>query len=226
MATLKSFGCSFIFGSDLLDSTANSEIYVPSQHTWPAHVAQHLNFEYECHACPGSGNLQILERLLNQLPTTTSSDLVVVGWTWIDRFDYYHGNHDSGSGLSPWITIMPTDDTDLAKTYYRDLHSEYKDKFNCLSYIRLAIDSLKQKNIPFVMTYMDRLLFDKRWNTSPGVLEMQSLIEPYMTMFDSQTFLEWSRKHNYPESANWHPLEEAHQNAFELVKTQTFNVKI
>jgi hypothetical protein len=226
MATLKSFGCSFIFGSDLLDNTANSEISAPSQRTWPAHVARHLNVEYECHAMPGSGNLQILERLLNQLPTTTSSDLIVVGWTWIDRFDYYHDNHDSASGLSPWITIMPTDDTDLAKTYYQDLHSEYKDKFNCLSYIKLAIDSIKQKNIPFVMTYMDRLLFDKRWNTSPSILEMQSLIEPYMTMFDSQTFLEWSRKHNYPESANWHPLEEAHQNAFEFIKTLNLKLKI
>ena len=70
------------------------------------------------------------------------------------------------------------------------------------------------------MTYMDRLLFDKRWNASPSILEMQSFIQPHMTMFDDQTFLEWSRKHNYPESTNWHPLEDAHQNAFELIKSK------
>ena len=226
MAILKSFGCSFIFGSELLDSDIDSVICTPSQHTWPALVAKHLDFEHECHAFPGSGNLQILERLLNQLPTTTSSDIVVIGWTWIDLFDYWDNSRNADSEVSPWITIMPTDDTDLAKIYYRDLHSEYKDKFNCLSYIKLAIDSLKQKNIPFVMTYMDRLLFDQRWNTSPSILEMQSYVQPYMTMFDNQTFLEWSRKHNYPESANWHPLEEAHQNAFELLKTHNLKAKI
>jgi hypothetical protein len=168
---------------------------------------------------PGSGNLQILERLLNQLPATNSGDLVVVGWTWIDRFDYYNPNYDRKASLTPWSTIMPIDQTDLAKTYYKHLHSEYKDKFSCLSHIKLAIDTLKQRNIPFVMTYMDRLLFDQRWHVSCGVTDMQSYIEPHMTTFDQLTFLEWSRKHNYSISPTWHPLEQAHLDAFELIKS-------
>ena len=113
---------------------------------------------------------------------------------------------------------MPVDQSDLAATYYKHLHSEYNTKFSCLSYIKLAIDTLKQHNIPFVMTYMDNLLFDQRWHISPGVIHLQSYVKPHMIMFNQMTFLEWSRHGQYAESPAWHPLEEAHQAAFDLIK--------
>jgi len=206
---LKSFGCSFIFGSDLADDGRDLPYATYSQLTWPAHLAQNFGHAYECHARPGAGNLQILEQILNQATKSTRSDLFVVGWTWIDRFDYYPVNPASSS-KSPWRTIMPVDTTELAKVYYRDLHSEYRDKFTCLSYIKLAIDTLNQKEIPFIMTYMDGLLFDQRWHTTSAVLDLQEYVKPHMTTFEDQSFLEWSRRHGYPESDSWHPLEEAH----------------
>ena len=201
---LKSFGCSFIFGSDLADV----QPYAASQLTWPALLAQHLEHQYECHARPGAGNLQILEKILNQTSNKNGHDLFVIGWTWIDRFDYY--NPDYNKTRQDWSTIMPVDTTALAKTYYRELHSEYRDKFTCLSYIKLAIDTLNQKEIPFIMTYMDKLLFDQQWHTTPAVLDLQAYIKPHMTTFEGQSFLEWSRANGYPESDAWHPLEAAH----------------
>jgi hypothetical protein len=208
--TLKSFGCSFIFGSDLADDGRDGPYATPSQLTWPALLAQHLGHQYECHARPGSGNLQILERMLNQAATSSGTDLFVIGWTWIDRFDYYDSNYDPTTKRTPWSTVMPIDKTSVAKTYYKHLHSEYRDKFSCLSYIKLAIDTLDQHGIPFVMTYMDELLFDRRWHISPSVTELQSYIRPRMTTFDGQTFLDWSRRHKFAVSDTWHPLEQAH----------------
>lgn len=216
---LKSFGCSFIFGSELADDGRDGPYATPSQLTWPAHLAQHLGRSYQCYARPGSGNLQILERLLNQAATGSGEDLFVVGWTWIDRFDYYDSNYNPKTKKTPWSTIMPIDNSDIAKIYYRDLHSEYRDKFTCLSYIKLAIDTLNQKNIPFVMTYMDELLFDQQWHISPGVQQLQDFVKPYMTTFKGQTFLNWSRQCGYPESDLWHPLEEAHQNGANIIKS-------
>ena len=140
---LKSFGCSFIYGTDL----ASTDL------TWPGLLAQHINYEYQCHARPGSGNLQILEKILNQT-TTNDSAFYVVGWTWIDRFDYAEPANDQ------WKTIMPVDTDKIASNYYRDLHSQYRDKLTTLIYIKTAIDCLKQKNYPFVMTYMDELIFE------------------------------------------------------------------
>ena len=209
---LKSFGCSFIFGSDLSDADPN--LPLPSQNTWPALFSWHLGYEYSCYARPGSGNLQILEKILNQ-SADNNNDMFVINWSWIDRFDYYNPDYtrDTGDLWQDWTTIMPAIDTETAKIYYRDLHSEYCDKFTNLSYIKLAIDALTQKGIPFIMTYIDTLMFDQQWHVTPAVIDLQNYIKPYMTTFDGGTFLEWSRKNNYPISEAWHPLEQAHRAA-------------
>jgi hypothetical protein len=211
---VKIFGCSFVFGSELTDAVCDANNLQPSQLTWPALLAQNVKLDYTCHARPGSGNLQILEQILNQaaIPDTA---IFVISWTWIDRFDYCQ----SSTGRHNWKTIMPVDEDHNAQVYYRDLHSEYRDKFTNLTYIKLAIDTLTQKQIPFVMTYMDELLFDQRWNTSAAVTDLQQYTYPYMTKFDGMTFLDWSRKHGYPETSNWHPLEQAHAAAADLIKS-------
>jgi hypothetical protein len=208
--TLKSFGCSFMFGSDLKDDGRNGPRATPSQFTWPALLAQHKGMYYSCHARPGSGNLQILERMLNQIPVSNSSDLFVIGWTWTDRFDYWNEDFDPRKKPTAWSTIMPIDITDLAKTYYRDMHSEYRDKFTSLCNIKLAIDTLNQLEIPFVMTFQDERLFDNQHHTSESILDLQSYIKPRMTTFEGLTFLDWSREHGFEISPAWHPLEAAH----------------
>ena len=82
---LKSFGCSFIYGSELADASANK--IIPSNNTWAAHLAGHLNYNYKCYARPGGGNLQILERVLREISGGKQA-LYIIGWTWIERFDY------------------------------------------------------------------------------------------------------------------------------------------
>ena len=67
------------------------------------------------------------------------------------------------------------------------------------------------------MTYIDELLFDQQWNTSPAVKYLQTYVRPYMTTFDGQNFLDWSRKNGYPETESWHPLEAAHSGAGEYM---------
>ena len=88
--------------------------------------------------------------------------------------------------------------------------------------MRLVIDVLKQKGFPFIMTYIDDLTFDQRWNVMPGILELQQYIQPYMTTFNGLTFLEWSKEKGFEISQTQHPLEAAHQSAFELI--QSYNL--
>jgi hypothetical protein len=213
---LKSFGCSFIFGTDLADDGRESKRPSASNLTWPAQIAKKLSYQYQCYARPGAGNLQIMEQVLNQCADPEPS-MFVIGWTWIDRFDYYNAHWNPGQSLSPWQTIMPIDQDALATTYYRDLHSEYRDKLTNLTYIKLVLDTLQQKNIPLVMTYMDRLLFDKRWHVTSAVTYLQNHIESAMTLFDSQTFLEYSRSNNFEISDRLHPLELAHASGAEVI---------
>ena len=217
--TLKSFGCSFIFGSDLKDTNIvnprSRKIY--SRYSWPALLANTLEYKYECYAYPGVGNLMILESVLDQITVSTSSDFFVIGWTWIDRFDYYNHNYYAHDDAHPWLTIRPDKKTKQYEMYYKELHSDYRDKLTCLGYAKLVIDTLNQKSIPFLMTYMDELLFDCKHNTSSAVTVLQDYVKPYMTQFEGQTFLDWSRGKGYPEALNWHPLEEAHAAAAEYL---------
>lgn len=209
---LKSFGCSFIFGSELHDDGFGGPYARASNHTWPALLAQYLGYGYQCHARPGSGNLQILERVLDEI-CQTPPDLCVIGWTWIDRFDYNDSENDR------WKTITPTDTDELADYYYRNLHSQYRDKFTTLTAIKMAVDELQRRQIPFIMTYMDDLIFETQWHCKPVIVEMQQQIQPHLTNFEGDNFLEWSRKKGFAIGTRGkHPLEDAHRAAFELIK--------
>lgn len=210
---LKSFGCSFIFGSDLLDVECNRYTTTGSAFTWPALLAKDLNYDYCCYARPGIGNLQILERLLNQIANNDDS-YYVINWTWIDRFDYINSQD-----TSTWDTIVPANTNNISTMYYKHLHNQYYDKLTTLLYIKLAIDTLTQAQRPFIMTYIDELIFETKWHTSPAIIELQNYIRPYLITFDNQTFLEWTKEKGFPISETLHPLEEAHQAAFELIKS-------
>lgn len=211
---LKSFGCSFIFGTDLHDDSRHTPKATFSQYTWPALLARSRGWDYACYARPGAGNLEILERLLSQL-TDVEPAVYVVGWTWIDRFSYT--GEQNNWWRSPWQSLMPIDTDSVAKTYYRSLHSELRDKFTTLVNIRTAIDCLQQQGHRFIMTYMDDLTFDQRWNTTPAVTQLQGYCQPHMTQFDRANLLEFSRGRGYEISNTQHPLEAAHQAAFELI---------
>jgi hypothetical protein len=216
---LKSFGCSFIFGSELADEGRDLPIPTPSNFTWPAYLARYLKYDYQCYARPGSGNLQIAERVLSHA-TDVDDSMFIVGWTWIDRFDYTNStisNSQEASQWTNWRTIMPVDETKLAKTYYQGLHTEYRDKLTTLMSIRLVIDTLKQKNIPFLMTYIDDLIFDQQWHVTPAVTDLQEYVLPYMTTFDNLNFVGWSKKNRYPITKIGHPLEEAHAAAGDYI---------
>ena len=215
---LKSFGCSFIFGTDLPDAIAIPGQVWPSLLTWPAVLAKNFNYQYECFARPGAGNLQIAEQVLSQAPNSSDS-VFVINWSWIDRFDHWAGigKHPNWINGNKWQTIVPTDTTKVAKIYYQNLHSEYQDKLTSLMLIKLVIDTLKQKNIPLVMTCMDDLIFDQQWHTTPAVVDLQEYVRPYIFSFEGQTFLDWSRANGYPISTTLHPLEAAHRAAGEYM---------
>jgi hypothetical protein len=221
---LKSFGCSFTFGTDLADDGRGEPYAKSSQLTWPALLAKDLNYEYNCYARPGSGNLRILETILTQASDFTANDLFVIGWSWIDRFDYTveltgRDHIYDVVGLNVWRTIMPVDADNKAHIYYKELHSEFRDKLTTLINIKIAIDTLKQKNIPFVMTYMDDLMFDTKWHATSAIVDLQEYILPYMTTFEGNTFLNWSKQKGFPISETLHPLEAAHQAGFELIRS-------
>lgn len=196
---LKSFGCSHIFGSDLIPN--NSKI--PSLKTWPALLAQHLKMDYECFAWPGIGNLRIAEQILAQ--DTKEPALFVINWTYIDRFDYIH------PATNTWTTIRPSMADRVSDTYYRLFQSEYRDKLTTLMHMKLCIDTLALNNIPFIMCNTDNLLFETKWHTSPAIIELQRSIESHIKTFNCKNFIEYAKENGHPVSTHDHVLESGHQ---------------
>ena len=207
---LKSFGCSFVWGTDLPDCTDTA----PSSLSWPALIAQHHGWEYHCAARGGVGNLQILNRVLAELSEPDSPDSVfVISWTWQDRFDYVDQANE-------WSTLRPSLDSRHADYYFRHLHAEYRDQFASLSAVSTAVSLLTQHRQPFVMTTLDPSIFngvDRRLHHPGTLYALQQHIEPHVKMFDGQDFLSWSRQQGFAESPLWHPLEQAHAAAADYV---------
>jgi hypothetical protein len=216
-----------MFGSDLHDSQKyliEDNKPVPSQYSWPALLAADLNRSYECFASPGAGNFKILEKVLTHSTINNNTDTIfVIGWTFIDRYDYivkeYSGGHSDRINNEFWSTIRPTDTNQISNNYYQYLHSQLCDKLKTLTYIKCVVDTLKQNNISFIMTYIDNLIFETKWHVTPAITSLQNYIRPYITTFEDQTFLEFSQKNGFLISENLHPLEDAHQAAFELLQT-------
>ena len=211
---LKSFGDSFIFGTDLDDANDGSTqlLIQPSQKTWPARLAQHLGYDYECHAWPGLGHLQIAERVLNHLECDPA--LFVISWSWIDRFDH------RPDGLDLWNTIRPTCEDSHARYYYKHFHSQYTDKLNTLIYIKTCQDLLKQHGHSMIMTYMDDLIFETEWHNSAAITQLQNSIRTHMTAFAGTTFLTWAQDQNFAINEHLHPGEDAHAAATQLLISQ------
>ena len=202
---LKSFGCSFIFGSELSDITVTSKKY--SQLTWPAILAQRQGLEYACYARPGSGNLQILNHIVDQV-AQDRNDLYVINWTFCNRWDYMYAHNNQ------WHSVLPWDTHERAEFYYRHFQAEYTDKLNNLIWINTAVQALTAVGAKFCMTHMDHVLLDSRWNTSPGILQLQQQVTPHLNLFDGANFVEWSQRNGHAISEQFHhPLEQAHSAA-------------
>jgi hypothetical protein len=205
--TLKSFGCSFIYGSEL-PGESYEEIHSPSMFSWPALIAENLKITYECYASPGAGNFKIYCDILANSYVNDQS-IYLINWTWIDRFDFINQNEI-------WQTLRPAENTELEKFYYRNFHSQLHDMISNSSYIVSAAEHLTSLNCPYIMTYMDNNLLvpiDPTWH-DPRYLEvLQTKLKNTLVNFDGKNFLDWSREKKYKISDSWHPLEDAHQAA-------------
>jgi len=208
---LKSFGCSFIYGSDLDDCKHAGIDISPSMKTWPALIAARLGWEYVCRAHGGSGNLCILDRIIRAIRSDEPS-FYCINWSYTDRFDYRDPN-GGPTGTNDWKSLTPQSNHLAGEIYYRDLHSEYRDKLTSLIYIKTAIDFLKSNKCPFMMTFMDPLILDKKFHLNHGIEQLQDDVCQYLYDFEEMNFLDWSKHHGYGISPQNHPLEEAHRSA-------------
>jgi len=186
-----------------------------STRTWTALLSNDMGMKYKCYAESGSSNQTIFRELLNQIHTIDGGDLVVINWTWINRWDFYNSED------TKWETLRPTgtSNSKFNNIYFKYLQSELWDKLETLKVITLAINTLNSKNIKFLMTCIDELIMDKKFHSPPYIEVIQSIMDDDILWFDNKGFYNWSIENNYPISdVGGHPLEEAHQMALKYIK--------
>lgn len=193
---LSSFGCSFVWGTDLPDCSYTTS----SKISWPAQIAQRLGYQHRCYAKGGRGNLFIADNILKN---ARGSDFVIINWTWIDRFDYV----DPKGG---WSTCLPADEHTPSEFYFKNYHSEYVDKLRSLIQIKVCLDYLLDWKIPFLMTYQDKLILDENWHTGSAILNLQRAVRPHLSDFNGKNHCEWAIDQGYKIIDGGHLSPEAH----------------
>ena len=220
------FGDSFTWGSDMHDtvradlghwdgSVPYTETY--SKHTWHALLAKDLGYKYKCYAREGCSNQTIVRTFFERLAEFNKNDLIIVNFTWRDRYDFLDAE------TIEWESIRPSSikgDSKFAEMYYKHIHSHYWDNIESLKAINLVISILKCYNMKYIVTCIDDMIYGDNVHVNNTITSMRDVYKNEITWFDGIGFHQWSVKNKFPISPMWHPLEEAHKQALKKIKEQ------
>ena len=79
------------------------------------------------------------------------------------------------------------------------------------------MDVLSDHDIRYIMTYTDELIFETEWHTSSAIACLQQCVSAKITRFAGQSYWNWITANGFEISDSWHPLEQAHAAAAELM---------
>ena len=240
-------GDSFIWGAELADcGTYASGNY--SLLTWPALLAKQNNLKYQCVAQPGAGNDTISRHVIKHCEELSGQDItVIVQWTFPWRYGFRYvdpvGWHNIDlSVVSQDFVGQSTDDElkrfkqlgilDFAQQFYKFIGTtEYWPIYSTIKEILLLQGYLKSKGIPYLFSITNNIfytytiqaptdiyvknLYDQidwnNWFWFPDGVEADSTTAP-------RGFYQWAVENKYSIGPGVHPLEQAHQDAAELIK--------
>ncbi len=236
MAKMIAFGDSFTWGSDMGDTMRDFEWWAKpkewrnqkanmfdnlySRRTWQAKLAKKLGLDYKCYAEQGCSNQSIVRQFFKYAPSFKEGDLISVNFTWRNRYDFFDTETDN------WETVRPsgTEDSKYHEIYYKHIQSVKWDQIESLKAIILILGHLKYNNIDFIATCIDDEIFDDQLLTDPVIGSLTDVCKDDIRWFEDKGFHKWSIDNNYPISPMWHPLEEAHEAAFEYLSMNWIDI--
>lgn len=208
----------FYFGEADIDGKRPQFEVLYSLSTWPALIAKNMNVEYRCLAYSGCSNQTIIRTLTKFINELTPNDLVIIDWTFSNRWDYL--DLEEPNVDRNWKTIRPSGNqiSEINEFYFKYLQSDEWNKWESLRAIMLATHLLKSRNIKYFMTCEDELIFDDKFHRPTYIKNCQDEVKNDIFWFDNNGFYNWSVNNNFPlGKQNNHPLEEAHRAAFEYI---------
>jgi hypothetical protein len=199
-------GDSFLAGSELQQFDL----------TWPGLFAKKYNLKYQCLSQPGHTSQYVLRTLFESLSTEIDKCIYIIHWPSAIRFEYVDKENDNWVQLNPNSIIFGNQySNSIQKLYYQHINSLLLDKWHTLLIIYAAIQALDKTNHQYVLTTVDDFLFDTKFHNPLYVEFLQKACKDKIYWFDNKTFTKWSTDHNFKFGRYGHPLEKAHQAAFE-----------
>jgi hypothetical protein len=168
----------------------------------------------------------------DQLQHENKNMFVLVVWTFPARFEFPFA-YKVDSPENPFASISVYPDTnrplikDFAKIFVKHIEINWYQHFKTVQSILILQTYLKENNIPYLFTASDNNVYAYKDNEQ---------LEPYWRiidwdhwyMFPADTepyktttprgFYQWAIENKYPIGPDQHPLEQAHQDAVELIK--------
>lgn len=243
--TLLSAGCSLIYGSELSDSPNYSGQDPPSLKTWPALYASSRDYIYKTCACCGISNQGIARYVIDAVELI-NPDFVIVQWTFFDRHEIRLNDPTLNNNQSHYYILTPylSEDTNvyhnseiinikknlhaviksIATMWYRYVDSDETEYYN---YLKTKIDLanyLRWKKIPFVFADSQSKLLSVAQITDDGSLRNLINLDKSIPeiAFKGRGFYDWAKSSNYKFGID-HPLDQAHQGAYDLLHTSIDN---
>ena len=199
-------GDSFLAGSELTDPKS----------TWPSLFANKYQLEYVCLAKPGHTIQFVVRTLFETLHKESQDCLFVIHWPNALRMEYVDHQNDTWIQINPNAILFGNEySSEIQTMYYKHMNSLLGDKWHSLLMISSALHILQQTNHRYVMTAVDDFMFDTTFHNPPYVEFLQASCQDYIHWFDTMTFLKWTEANKFAIGQRGHPLEQAHQCAFE-----------
>ena len=171
MPRLVAFGCSYTVGQSLDDNHhLPAAPSIPSVYAWPKVLASMMGYECDNKAVNGSGNLEILWKILNT--ELRSDDIVCVGWSHFTRDVIFDPRLD--------VKRVHSYDDDLSK-HWLLTHTDYDINIRNWLHIHHANQYLKTLGIK---TYHNPCAFDIDINDLPVNLSIDNFTNVKFTILD------------------------------------------
>lgn len=218
-------GDSFIWGSELQDSPHGGPNGY-SRSTYTALLAKQAAMEYECAAYPGNANNAISRMAIDAISNREDVFLLAT-WTYPQRSEFWF--NDKWESLNSWHTTQ----RGFSEHYFKYVgNSEYYELYSTLKEIVYLQNYCQVNNIPYMFTTSDNTFYChenymrsrdisltnlhnsinwSRWFWFPQGTEVWETVSP-------RGFYQWSAENKYTVGPQGHPLEQAHYDAYMLMK--------
>ena len=155
MPRLVTFGCSYVFGDSLPDTTPLPQKIkdrIPSKFAWPQVLANLLGYDCLNNGWSASGNYEILLKILKT--EFLSDDLVIIAWSHFTRYDFYKVIDGQGNGQQIFEnnTNFKTLVAQLKLTDTAFQSNLITKNWLCISHANLYLNSKNIKNYFFLNT--------------------------------------------------------------------------